>query len=54
MCGKALYKSDRSVADPGFPAGGRGPHGGDVDSRDGYVSKYLYFKMKESGPNVGR
>ena len=28
------------VADPGFP----------VDSRGGYVSKFLYVKKKESGP----
>ena len=38
-----------SVADPGFPIGGRGPRRGGVDSRGGYVSKILYVKTKESG-----
>ena len=43
-----------SVADPGFPLGGRGPRRGGVDSRGGYVSKILYVKMKEFGPKGGR
>ena len=42
-----------TVADPGFPVGGRGPHRGDVDSRGGYISKILYVKTKESGPLGG-
>ena len=43
-----------SVADPGFPVGGRGPRRGGVDSRGSYVSKNLYVKMRESGPLGGR
>ena len=39
-----------TVADPGFPVGGRRPRRGGANSRDGYVSKNLYVKMKESGP----
>ena len=47
-----------SVADPGFPVGGgggRGPRSGGVgvDSRGGYISKFLYVKTKESGPLGG-
>ena len=42
-----------AVADPGFPAGGRGPRKGGMDSRSGYVSKILYVETKESGP-LGR
>ena len=34
-----------AMADPGFPVGG----GGGVDSRGGYVSKFLYVETKESG-----
>ena len=39
-----------TVADPGFPVGGAWTSWGGVDPRDGYVSKILYVKMKESGP----
>ena len=42
-----------SVADPGFPVGGRGPRRGGMDSRGSYVSQILYVKMKESGPLGG-
>ena len=42
-----------TVADPGFPVGGRGPRRGGVDSRSGYVSQILYVKTKESGPLGG-
>ena len=42
-----------SVADPGFPVGGHGPHRGGVDSQGGYVSKILYVKTKELGPLGG-
>ena len=42
------------VADPGFPVReGRGPRRGSMDSRGGYVLKFLYVKMKESGPLGG-
>ena len=49
--GSTLYVCIRitcscTVADPGFPMG-------DVDFQDGYVSKILYVKMKESGPLGG-
>ena len=43
----------RTVAEPGFPVGGRGPRRGAMDPRGGYVSKNLHVKMRESGP-VGR
>ena len=36
--------STRTVADPGFPVGGRRPHRGGIDSRGGYVSKILYVE----------
>ena len=42
-----------SVADPGFPVGGRRPYRGGANSRGGYVSKNLYVKTKESGPVGG-
>ena len=50
----SVVYSDKTVADPGFPVGGRGPRrGGGVDSRGGYDSKILYVKTKESGPLGG-
>ena len=42
-----------SVADPGFPIGGRRPRRGDVDSQGGYVLKILYVETEESGPLEG-
>ena len=42
-----------TVADPGFPIGGRGPRRGAMDPRGGYVSKILHVKTKESGPVGG-
>ena len=43
-----------TVADPGFPVGGRQPRGvGGADSRGGYVSKILYVETKESGLGGG-
>ena len=41
-----------SVADPGFPVGGRRPRRG-PNSRGGYVLKILYVKTKKSGPLGG-
>ena len=49
----SLLNIFKSVADPGFPVGGREPHRGGVDSRGSYVSKTLYVEMKESGPLWG-
>ena len=48
-----FYHTLFSVADPGFAIGGHGPRRGGVDSREGYVLKFLYVKMKESGPSGG-
>ena len=44
-----------TVADSEFPVGGGMDlvGGGGVDFREGYVSKILYVKMKESGPLGG-
>ena len=38
-----------TVADPGFPVGGRQPHRGGANSRGSNISKNVYAKMKESG-----
>ena len=48
---KTLYVT---VADPGFPVGGRGPRREGVDLRGSYVTKILCLKTKESGPVAGR
>ena len=43
-----------SVADPGFPIGGRAPVRGGMDLRCGHFSVKMYAKMKELGPIGGR
>ena len=43
-----------SVADPGFPVGGRAPVRGGVDLRCGHFSVKMYVKTKELGPIGGR
>ena len=48
-----ILLAPKTVADPGFPVGGRGPRRGGVDSRGGYISKNFYVKMKEFGPLGG-
>ena len=42
-----------SVADPGFPVGGRAPVRGGVDLRRGHFSVKMYVKTKELGPIGG-
>ena len=42
-----------TLADPGFPVGGRGAIRGGVDSRCGHFSAKMYAKMKELGPVGG-
>ena len=39
-----------TVADPGFPVGGRGPISGGVDLRHGCILAKMYAKMKELAP----
>ena len=41
---------DHTVADPGFPVGGRGPSGGGRGLPTRLRFEILYVKMKESGP----
>ena len=41
--------ASQSVADPGFPVGGRGPRTGGRGPPRRYVSKILHVKTKESG-----
>ena len=48
-----FYAFYLSVADPGFPVGGRRPRRGGANSWGGYISKNLYVKTKESGPMGG-
>ena len=43
----------KSVADPGFPVGGRAPVSGGVDLRRGHFSVKMYAKTKELGPIGG-
>ena len=43
-----------SVADPGFPIGGRAPVRGGMDLRRGHFSVKMYAKTKELGPIGGR